>query len=368
MSLSLRVNTQSFGGWQRAIVSQSIDQLASSFSVELTERFPGSPHKWELRVGDSCEVWLDDSRMITGWVEEVPIEYDAKMHRIVISGRDATGDLVDCSHAGSKTEWNGRKAIDIIDDLTEPFGIEVVVDDSASAQIQKSVKKFTTNDGDSVFEEIRRITNNKAVLPVSYGDGKLYITQAGTKKASGTIERRNVLSGAAYQSNTDRFSQYVVKGQDQSDDTFSLFTTARPKGSATDSLIARYRPIVIVADTKVDSGTCRDRADWEARRRAGDSRSWVFRVQGWTQPDGVPWPLNSLVRVRDDMLGIDGTFLINSLRFSMDQDTGTVTEIGVCYPGKYELLSSMHPIENMKGSMDKDQVVADFLAGGLGDD
>ena len=144
----------------------------------------------------------------------------------------------------------------------------------------------------------------------------------------------------------------MLKGQAESKDENSLDTTVRPFGEAPDSLVTRHRPIVIISETMVDKGACREQAEWEGRVRAGNSRYYKYLVQGWLQSDGSPWPLNALVRVKDSILGVDDTLLIFAQQFLMDEGQGTTTELAVCSPGKYEILSSMHPLEKIKTSGD----------------
>jgi len=355
----LKVGGKSFTGWTKAQVTRGLDQLAGAFNVQLTEPFPGRPDKWEIKLGDSCTVEAGGHQLLAGWIEEFPIEYTHDSHTVEIAGRDATGDLVDCSHAEDNfkktvNEWLNVRVEKIIQALCAPFKITVLVDESAVQQAQKTLDKFKPNEGDSVSESILRICKSLAILPVSYGDGYLRLTRAGSESAIDSLELgRNVKRGVLYQSNTDRFGKYVVKGQAESKDEYELYSTTQPFGeSPPDRLVTRHRPLVIIGDSKLDKGACRERAEWEARVRAGNCRYYKYLVQGWLQSDGSPWPLNALVRVKDSILGVDDTLLIFAQQFLMDESQGTTTELAVCSPGKYEILSSMHPLEKIKTSGD----------------
>lgn len=351
--ITLKVGGKSFTGWTSAQVTRGLDQLAGAFNVQLTEPFPGRPDKWEISLGDSCTVEVGGHQLLAGWIEEFPIEYTHDSHTVEIAGRDATGDLVDCSHDETVREWLNVRAEKVIQALCAPFGITVVIDKSAAKQAAKTLPHFKPNEGESIAEGIFRICKSLAILPVSYGDRDLRLTRAGSESTVDSLELgRNVKRGVLYQSNTDRFGKYVVKGQAESKDDNSLDTTVRPFGEAPDSLVTRHRPIVIISETMVDKGACREQAEWEGRVRAGNSRYYKYLVQGWMQSDGSPWPLNALVRVKDSILGVDDTLLIFAQQFLMDESQGTTTELAVCSPGKYEILSSMHPLEKIKTSGD----------------
>lgn len=335
----LKVNGLAYHGWQEVRVEKSMDQIAGSFTVRASDRYPKKPSDWKMHLGDSCSVEIADVPVIQGYIEAMPVSYSAREHHIEVNGRDVTGDLVDCSFiSGGDSEFLDLSIQEIASRLCAPFGIDVVVDSSASEAVQKKTS-LGVSQGDTVFEMIAKLCRIAQVLPVSYGDGKLYLTRAGSQQASGTVELGvNVLSGTLSQNDKDRFSEYIVKGQGKGEDSVAdLGSIVQPKGRALDSVISRYRPLVILAEKDVDFKTARDRAEWEAHMRAGASRQYEYQVQGWLQPDGVPWEINRMVRVKDDFLGLqDGTLLISRVEFGLSSG-GTTTGLTLSYPEKYDV-------------------------------
>jgi prophage tail gpP-like protein len=338
--ISLTVNGVKYSGWEAVNVNKSLLQLAGSFGFSTTNIFPYKPEQFTIRMGDECTVEVDDQVLITGYVEDIPISYDKEAHTIQVAGRDVTGDLVDCSYIEEPTEWLNQSIENIIKAICDPFDIEVVVDDSVATEAAAEIKKFTIDQGQTALELIARVCMHKAILPVCYGDGKLTLTRAGTERTDDNMELGvNIKTGLTDQSNRERFSQYIVKAQD-------VVTAALPwdtgvvnrHGEATDNVIERYRPLIILAEEPKNDKESEQRAWWEARVRAGQSRKVEYQVQGWTQRNGKVWPLNSLVTVKDSFLGIDGTMLISALDFNVDNTTGTVTTISVVPKGTFELL------------------------------
>ena len=339
--ITLKVNGKSYGGWTSATVEKSLFNLTGAFGLAATDIYPGQLRKWEIKLGDQCTVQINKQTIITGYIEDIPISYDATSHNIQFGGRDKTGDLVDCSFDGDANEWDRLNIISIIRKICDPFGISVAVDYSVINRFNVPwPENFVANEGDTAFDLISKLCKMNGILPVSYGDGYLTLTRVGTSrgvqnKAHDVLELgRNVKSGSIEQSNKDRFQTYIVKGQGVgNDDKTEALVYTGPTGRKIDSVINRYRPIVIFTETECDEGRCLERAKWEANLHAGLSRRLEYEVQGWTQSNGKVWPLNALVQVKDNFLGIKNKeLLIAALSFNIDSSTGTVTKITVVDP------------------------------------
>ena len=337
-SIILKVGGQKFKGWTAATIEKSLYNMTGTFGLAATDIFPGSMEKWGIAMGDACSIEIYGQTIISGYIEDISIDYDAESHNIQISGRDKTCDLVDCS-VETPNEWKNQSIKSIVEALCNPFSIDVEIDSSVSTSVITKIADKKANEGDTVFDIISSLCKVHAILPVSYGDGKLTLTRAGTNHVNDTLELgRNVKSGSLEQSNKDRFKTYTVKGQAiGKDNILSVTSIANLSGQATDDVILRYRPMVIFPETAVNgNGDCIKRAEWEARIRAGKSRSVNYQVQGWVQDNHDIWPLNSLVRVKDFFLNIDSTLLISELSFSVDSDSGTITNLSLVDPGMFD--------------------------------
>ncbi|RJX18968.1 MAG: hypothetical protein C4575_09325 [Desulforudis sp.] len=347
--IELRIKGQSYQGWKSVEIQKSLEQIAGTFGLAVSDRYPQKPADWKIQMGDQCTVEIDGQVVITGYIEDFRMSFDRQQHEIQVSGRDLTGDLVDCSYVGSKNEWKNQTVRAVVEALCEPFDlIDVVVDASAATQAARKVEEFKANEGDSVSELIVKACKTRGVLVVSYGDGDLTLTQAGSKQAADTLEvGQNILSSQMTLSDKDRFSDYYVKGVGRGKKTKQLKDFVRPKGHATDEVMSRYRPLVVLGEHAMDVKTAEDRAKWELSLRAGKSRSVEYSVQGWTQSDGKVWEINTLVKVKDKVLDVNGTLLIAALRYSVDDRSGTITRLTLVDPQTYKLLSS--PVMTKKG-------------------
>lgn len=332
----LTVNGVDYGGWKSMRLARGIEQIAGTFELGVSELWPGQKIVREITMGDACSVKIDGTTVITGYVDEVAPGYGKDAHEVSVVGRDATGDLVDCSALFKTGQWSGAKADAIIRDLCQPFGIKVKTDvDGASAAVD--VTQLSLQGGEAVFEILDRIAKLKAVLLMSDGQGGLVITKAGRGGRVATALQRgvNILGGRLNFSFKERFSRYIVKGQGASSD--ALFGDAtRLKAETTDPMVKRYRPLVVIADDLADGATVKRRALWEANTRAGKSAQFGITVQGWRHPEGL-WQPNTLVRLTDPWLRTDAELLVKSVQFSLD-DSGSFTTLALTSPQAFELI------------------------------
>lgn len=349
--IKLKVNGISYGGWTSIKVVQSMDQVCGSFAFGCSDEFPGKPTGWDMSMGDFCQVIVDGSILCSGYIDEMPISYDHISHSIQVSGRDSTAALVDCSFVdpnNNVNEWNDQAILKLIKNICDPFEITVIVDSSVGSDLSEQLKKFAANEGDKAFDSLLKLCKHKAVIPLSYGDGRLTLTRAGSREATDALELGvNILSGSLEQTNKERYSKYIVKGQSNESAPWELDSITEPNGEAIDTIIGGklYRPLVILLDGEVNAGQCKDAAYFEARNRAGRSRSITYKVQGWTQSDGTPWLLNSMVQIKDNFFSLNDTRLISGLVFSLNDSNGELTEITVVNKETYELRAEPVVIE-----------------------
>lgn len=348
--ITLEVGGTEYSGWREVTVSKSLDQFCGEFAMT-GSAMTGPPSDWPIKMGYITKVKVNGKLLLWAWVEDFPGDYDAHSHNLYISGRELTGDLVDCSYIWPQVEWTNAPVRSIVADLCKGFDhIKVVWDASASESASKKMTKFVVNQGDSIHSTILTLGRMWGFMAVSYGDGKLVLTRAGTQRAADSIELGvNAKRGRSRQSNRDRYSKYIIKGQHEGEDTVPIGEATHPTAIAFDGGIYRPRPLLVTADTATTRDMCERRADWEARVRAGASREAQYDVQGWVQSSGEPWTLNQLVRVKDDFLAIDDDWLIGGTNFGIRDGEGEITQITVCPPEKYDLLGEGEPADATTG-------------------
>jgi len=367
----LRVNGRRFNSWKSISINRSIAQIAGSFSFTTSNRYAGEVEKWGVTTGDECTVDVGDEQVINGYIDDISDGYSVSSHDVTFSGRDKTADLVDCHYnpfeevdqailtalnntltgnKGGKSEFNNQTFLQIIEKLCAPFNIEVELDSALLIypDLFQLIAKYAVETGSFVYENIATLCQQYAVLPITTGDGKLFITRAGLVKANDALEVGvNIIANKLAQSDKDRYSVYYVEGIPKPS-VFNLKLTA--KGSLTDDYIKRYRPLVILAgEQAITDDVGQKRCAWEARIRMGASRKVETTVRKWTQTNGKIWPLNGLVPMRDKKIGVEKELLIAGLALNLDSTGGELTTMSLVHPDTF-ILKQNTPVPNKKVS------------------
>ena len=253
-----------YGGWKRLRVSRSIECLAGSFEFELTERWPGQPKAAPVKAGAACRVFLDEQRIVTGYIDTRSVDFDSAKHSVKLVGRDKTGDLIDCSAIHKSGQWHNVKLDQLARDLVKPYGLEVHV----LTDVGKAFSSFNIEEGESVFECLERAARQRAVLLTSDEYGDLVIARAGQKKLDvALVEGQNIKAARADFSWKDRYSEYTVKGQGR------LGKSGDPEhseavGTIKDEIVSRHRPLIVISEVHNTNATAKERAEWERKPRS----------------------------------------------------------------------------------------------------
>jgi prophage tail gpP-like protein len=320
-TLKLSVNGKFYQGWQGISVKRSIKCISGAFELTVVDRWSEEQKTWGINPGDECKVLIGSETIITGYVDTVAPSLSKDSKGFSVSGRDKTGDLVDCSLDLQQSSIANISLLGLAKKLGAPFGI------SAKQTLSSGLvnSKFKLQTGESAFEALDRAAKYNAVLVMNDGQGNILITRAGTSRASSDlVQGQNILSIEASFSMKERFSKYTVKTQDGD------FETGQPdfavKGVAFDKGVKRNRPIIIQSESAVSPALCVQRAKWEAAVRLGKSVSIHVTIPGWRQGNGSLWAINQIVMLKAPGVGVVGELLISEVDFNKS-DSGTTTKL-----------------------------------------
>ena len=338
-SVDLRVGGVVYSGWTDVHVTKSLEQLAHSFKVQVTDRWAddtkaGAPlEPVPIQAGSTVRVDSDSERLITGYVVSDQSSYDATSRRINIAGVSKTGDLVDCTAQYRSGAWRNESLLTIAKNLCDPFDIDV----SANVDLGDRLRRFSIEEGESVFTCLSRAARRRSALLLSDSDGNLVFDRAAETRIRTVLDYGvNILSGSRSDSWARRYSDYTVKVQTSgTDESHGKATTL--KRSVSDTTIDRHRPIVILGDNESNGTELSKRVTWERNTRSGRDRRYNYTVQGWRHANGF-WEPNTLVRVADARFRIDETLLIVSCTFSKNS-SGTTTILELSAPEAFSLES-----------------------------
>lgn len=337
LSVSNALGINLHRGWTDVSCTRSMEQFAATYEVGFIDHWADDQQAIPIREGDECGLYLDGSLVITGYVDDADVMQSATDFGMHVAGRSKAGDLVDCSAIYGKGSWKNVSLQVIANNLVQPFGLNVVVDPSAS--IGEPFNVFAIQDGETVYETLERGCRARGVLLVSDADGTVRFTTVGTKTTATTIFRGtdgarvgNVIVGSRAGSWRERFSQYTLKSQSVGTQSYNGKAVAQQKYVISDSAVTRYRPLVIKAEKGFGTASkLQTRAVWERNVRAGRAQRLHYTLDGWKNAEGL-WQPNTLVHVKDSVLEVDTTLLVVSVTQRKSVEDGMNTDLELCDP------------------------------------
>lgn len=332
-SVQLYVNGQVYAGWTSVGVTRAMDAACGTFNLSVTDRWSANSQPWRIVPGNECEIRIGSDVVITGYVDLVRPGFSATDHSIEVQGRDKSSDMVDCSAVHKPDQWKKVTLLQLAETLAKPFGIKV----KAETSIGAALDLVKLQQGETALEALNRHAKMRKVLVMPDGKGGILLTRTGTKRATtDLIQAVNILAATGTLDWSERYSDYIVKGQSGfSVDTDSEIE-AHAIGEAKDEGVTRYRPLLVVNDTEANVASAKERATWEANTRIGKSGQATITVQGWRQtPGGALWEPNMLVHVISPWLGVEGELLIRQVTFNKG-NSGTTTQLELVSPQAYD--------------------------------
>lgn len=340
--LFLIVGRHRYHGWKSIRVTRSMESIAGSFTLEVSDRWGNDEEPWPIAEEDACRVEISTGTtttvVIDGYVDKRSLAIDGGQLALSYSGRDRAAALVDCSAivaggatAGNKWVFRNLDVVEFARAVALAHGVKVSVQ---AGLVLPREPRLDLHPGDTCFDSIARAAARVGVMVVSDASGGIVITRAGTARAASLLQGINVLSASVEYDGAERYHRYLIASQVPATDEASGEAT-RIQAEATDDGVTRTsRVILIRPDKGYNQADARRRADWEARSRAARAETVTITVQGWTQPNGSLWPINALVRATVPRIGVDGDMLISQAEYSMG-DGGQVTQLRLVRPDAF---------------------------------
>lgn len=329
--VELRADGRLFTGWTSISVVRSIESVAGYF--ELGVNVPPGTDLSGLAPGRKFSLEIDGKIVSTGYIDSRHRQMAADSMKITIAGRDKTADLIDCAAVYSGGQWKNRTLEQIARDLCTPYGVTVrwELTDGESAAVFPS---FTLDHSETVYEALVRASRARGVLMTSNAAGELVFSRAASTQTDELVLGKNLLSMNFAEDFRDRFSEYIVKGYARASgtagDDIDAKSVVSQKGSATDHDVTRYRPMIIIADSKITAQDATARALREQRRRLAKSATFEADIAGWTRQNGQLWMPNLLVTIDATKYGIKTTvLLVSKVTLSLDDKDGLKTQVSL---------------------------------------
>lgn len=331
--VTLTVNNIEYGGWKSVEISADLERQFRTFKLDITWQWPGQTVAVPIKPGDPCEVRIGQDLLLTGYVFKAPIRYDGRQVSLTIEGSSKTQDLVDCAARNRPSQWQEQPLLSIVQALAMEYSLMVVNQIPETARLTK----HTIVPGETVFQSVDRLLSLLRVFSTDDEEGRLVLASPGSGgRASDVLELgKNILSANAPMDYSQVFSEYRVIGQQKGSDKQSGAAVSEVESTAADLTFKRRRTTIINEGTQLTFELAQQRAQWESATRMGRAQTTTYQVQGWRQANGDLWRHNTLVRVKDPVLGFDGDLLISKVTYSLSAQ-GSVTTLQVAPPHTFD--------------------------------
>lgn len=318
----LKVNGMNYSGWLSIEIKKSIRALAGMFSLKVTDSWSNKKKPWFIVPGDYCELFIGSELMISGFIDDLDYSVNASGREVMVTGRDKTGDLVDCSIETKQPQFDNISLNNLLAKLCKPFGITV----TNLTKTNPIVNQFKMNQGNSVHDVIDELSKKYGFIACSTPDGNLIIPAIGESFAKDYIEEGvNLFEGSVKFDHKERFSKYILKGQAIGSDDASGEQAYSISAVTTDPDVKRYRPKVIVESDAAYETNLMRRSQWEMNLRASKSTAGSVTMKGWRQSDGSLWKENTMINYKSSYLGMESQFLVGDITYSLNDQGRKVT-------------------------------------------
>ncbi|MFD1328299.1 phage baseplate assembly protein [Mycoplana ramosa] len=294
-------------------VSMSVEEAVRTATLNVVPAGLGVP----VSVGQPVVLLAGSTTVLTGYVRDVNPSHDAETRALSVALVSRTVDATECSVLHPTGEVRDKSIADI---AREFDGLGIGVEDDGGLPTEP-VHRLRV--GESQFHTIERRARGRGILIHDTAEGKLKLaTRPAGTHAGGLVRGRNIKRAAATFSERGRHSKVHVRGQaSEGVDAQQM----RGQAVATDRGVSRERPLVLQHEGEATTERMKGRAEWRAKRAAGNAATAEVTVMGWRDDGGIIWTPNYLVHVQDDWVGINGMMLIKSVTLEQEGNDGDGT-------------------------------------------
>ena len=332
-------NGRKFSEWTAARVVRSLDHIAASFSLSLVARNPEGD-RVRLFPGDSVEVSVNGTTVISGYVDRLSTSFSAGSHSVNVSGSECSGDIADCC-IDNPLEWENKRMDEIIRIVCSNFGLSF--SNRMNVDVGQPFKKFSVEPGAKALDTISKLCRERGILCCSDGRGKVYLLKPESSPRGPALRQgENLLAASVDFSLVDRFSTYKVYGTGKA--------KKKVVGEATDCDVTRKRPLVVVDSNAVEKDKVQARADWESRIRKAKSMGFRASVSRWEHSGGI-WTPGVICSFEAPELFVEEPLdlLVSSVEYSWGP-SGEITDLVLVQPDVFEPQPESKKVKAVKGS------------------
>lgn len=347
-SIALVIGDNSYSNFLSYEIDSNVLVPADAFSARIS-RVDAS-----IKTGDRFELVINGALEMSGVIDKVAAQYSKGSQEMHIEGRDLMGMLVDASVEEWKTlndmtlkDMAARllKNIPYVKDSKVIYGQEKaetgiskpkkVKLEAGGLDTSSSVCHYEP--GITVFEALSDYSQRHGLLMWFEPDGTLvfgelkvagcsvskfsFYTYKGSERA-----KNNIISASLNNDISKRYSRIQIVAQVQGTDELAagdqdIINTAEDKGLP-------FSKVLVLQSQCSSKQAAGLQAQLEVKKRIAEGWRLELVVAGHSQ-DGVNYKANTVCYIKDEVLGLDGQYLILGRKFTLDRTAGPRTQLTI---------------------------------------
>lgn len=337
----IEIDGKRYEGWTNMESSSGMDEIAGTFQFTATASMQSS---FPIKNGAGAKVFVNGTQTHAGNVETVVVAYTAIDHRISISGRDITGDIVDSKLSKSIEFTKNTTLVSVIEKALADLNFDLKVENTAG-----DIEPFALNElvsstiGEGAFEFMSKYAQKRQVLLGFNGIDTIQIFRASQEKLPVKLTNKigakdnNILNATVIYDQVNRFNKVQIFSQDNTVQSEASPSETVDKTTVQfDTQIRSSRQTAYVIGNTLNQTDGQKLADWYVNIARGRSITYQANVQGFEYATGEIWKKNKLVRVEDDFANIYSYMLIRKVNF-IQSSAGTFTVLELVPPDAFTL-------------------------------
>ncbi|MCE2688186.1 MAG: hypothetical protein LW595_06565, partial [Rickettsiales bacterium] len=269
-----------------------------------------------------------NDKIITGKIENINDKVDKGTYSLSITGRDKTGELID-SYIKPK-QYKHRNFKNLIEAVLKDngFNFKIIQD----VPLLKLIDKIDDGGQDKIFDFLDTYAKKAQVLLFTDEDGDLVITREGSDLAVNKLTSDNIINSTLQSNSSENYRFIDVYGSVKNNFTSKR---AEQKASIINNLSNTNKRLIVKVENNSSYKTLNLTANWYKNVKQAKGSKYECSVKGHSQ-NGLLWKPNSIVNLIDKRKSINGTFLIQGVKYRSGAD-GDITDLSIVNLGSFGL-------------------------------
>ena len=330
----LDVAETSFQDWESVWVQHRWSDGWPLFRFTAAENavMPVSWINLQFKPGDACTILLGGQLAITGIILTRQTAYDANNHMVELSGAGRTWAASTSSVDARKANFDNMSLYTIASKVFGQFGVNVLAIGTID---QTPFQKCQAQPGELLFDFVDKLARQRgATLGSDELGNMLLIGDHSYSPVQDLVEGQNILRMQCVISNEMMAQLYNALGQAANAEQLSASTAAQMSKDVTSENYKGYYKFLqtVLEHPAMSEAEVAKRVQYEAQFRDGTQIRANVTVQGWLR-DGVNlWRCGDDVNVFSPMAMLTFVMKIQTVTFSQDNQSGTITVLELVMP------------------------------------